>query len=135
MERSTDKSNQHTHFTHLTDVGGLSCPDICEDAYGDCGNCIIEKAFRKLRDIEDADESGLLLRLPCKIGTECWLLHKNPDWNSHVPYYQKDISPELRTPKHNISVTKFQIEDVNRVGTELFLTREEAEAALKRLEV
>lgn len=53
-----------------------SCNDICTNNNGDCDNCPIQKAFNKLKAYEDADEAGLLFRLPCRPGDILYRLDK-----------------------------------------------------------
>ncbi len=74
-------------------------------------------ALDKLAAYEDAEEQGLLLRLPCKVGTDV--------------YYILGIPNE--TPC-TIDSCVFELSDVHKIGKSLFLTREEAEAKLKEME-
>ncbi len=74
-------------------------------------------AAEKLADYEDAEEQGLLLRLPCKVGTDV--------------YYILGIPNE--TPC-TIDSCVFELSDVHKIGESLFLTRAEAEAKLKEME-
>ena len=73
--------------------------------------------LKKLKEYEDADEQGLLLRLPCKVGTDV--------------YYILGIPNE--TPC-TIDSCVFELSDIHKIGKSLFLTREEAEAKLKTME-
>lgn len=66
---------------------------------------------------EDAEEQGLLLWLPCKVGTDV--------------YYILGIPNE--TPC-TIDSCVFELSDIHKIGKSLFLTREEAEAKLKEME-
>lgn len=59
MERLTDRSNNQNDRR-------LSCMNRCYNA-GDCINCdSFENAVCRLAAYEDAEEQGLLVRLPCK---------------------------------------------------------------------
>lgn len=71
------------------------------------------KAYLKLKDYEDLEEQGRLLKLPCKIGDDV--------------YYILGIPNE--TPCA-IDKCTFELSDINKIGKTLFLTREEAEAEL-----
>jgi len=42
-----------------------ACEPDCEE---------IDAVYRKLKDYEDAEEQGLLLRLPCKVGDTVWVV-------------------------------------------------------------
>lgn len=69
--------------------------------------------FEKLAEYEDLEEQGLLLKLPCKVGTPVWTIvcgitGKNPT------LFRQD----------------FEIAMIQYWGTAVFLTKEEAEEAL-----
>lgn len=80
-----------------------------------------EQALKKLAAYEDAEEQGLLVRLPCKIGSTLYVL-------------RGDVSNGWETlkPTH-IETVKFTLgcldKDLNLYPC-YYLTREEAEAAL-----
>lgn len=76
----------------------------------------VAEYLRKLKDYEDLEEQGRLLKLPCKIGNDV--------------YYILGIPNE--TPC-TIDKCTFKLSDINKIGKTLFLTREEAEAKLKEL--
>ena len=66
MERLTKRE--------LVNVGGRQIV-LCDHKEEDCNDSCMhrrckwdEKALRKLKEYEEAEEQGLLLRLPCKIG-------------------------------------------------------------------
>lgn len=43
-----------------------------------CGDCEAQQAaFNKLADYEEAEEAGLLLRLPCKVGDTIYIIESN----------------------------------------------------------
>ena len=76
----------------------------------------VAEYLRKLKDYEDLEEQGRLVKLPCKIGDDV--------------YYILGIPNE--TPC-TIDKCTFKLSDINKIGKTLFLTREEAEAKLKEL--
>ena len=76
----------------------------------------VRMALAKLADYEDADEQGLLLRLPCKVGTDVYYILGIPN----------------KTPC-TIDSCVFELSDVHKIGESLFLTREEAEARLRMM--
>lgn len=76
----------------------------------------VAEYLRKLKDYEDLEEQGRLLKLPCKIGDDV--------------YYILGIPNE--TPCA-IDKCTFELSDINKIGKTLFLTKEEAEAKLKKL--
>lgn len=85
-----------------------ACEPDCEE---------IDAVYRKLKEYEDAEEQGLLLRLPCKVGTDVYYILGIPN----------------KTPCA-IDSCVFELSDVHKIGESLFLTREEAEAKLKEME-
>lgn len=113
-------------------------------------------AIEKLAAYEDAEEQGLLLRLPCKVGDEVYLIDR--DENNKPKIYEgkwvrvsivqasKDGSFELcgeisydvydyfcndgRTMKHEMFVGQ----ERTKIGEVVFLTKSEAEAELKEME-
>lgn len=73
-------------------------------------------AARKLCDYEDLEEQGLLVRLPCKVGTEVYYILGIPN----------------KTPC-TIDKCVFELSDIDKIGESLFLTREEAEKKLEEM--
>ena len=71
----------------------------------------------KLADYEDAEEQGLLLRLPCKVGDKVWGI---------IRYFFRDKN---QSP-YEIYECKFDLSMLREIGKTVFLKREEAEAAL-----
>lgn len=114
------------------------------------------KVYFKLKDYEDAEEQGLLLRLPCKVGDTVYLIDR--DENNKLKVYEgkwkrvsliqtsKDglfnlcgeISYDIydcfyddgRTMKHGMYVGQ----ERTKIGKVVFLTKAEAEAKLKEME-
>lgn len=81
------------------------------------------KAFfdniEELYDYRKAEERGLLLRLPCKVGTTVYaLVNECEDIYEPSSWYT------------TISEESFDLDMVDVLGKEVFLTREAAEAAL-----
>ena len=117
----------------------LTCFEYCNNKDMNCEKCAIQKAFDKLADYEDLEEQGLLLKLPCKIGDTVYQLI-----NSHIHEY-KVIGIYF-----DIFQNKWMYEVAYQIGLEwfktmcdfdafgksktVFLTKEEAEKALERLE-
>lgn len=127
-----------------------ACEPDCEE---------IDAVYRKLKDYEDAEEQGLLLRLPCKeaysqSGDNAYLIYEDEIVEcvhcglSIDPVIGKgvialatdeDIFPYRNPdPEHDLDPTDWcnnatDIE-VREIGNTLFFTREEAEAKLKEME-
>ena len=73
--------------------------------------------YEKLADYEDLEEQNRLLKLPCEIGQRVYMI------------YQFCGKGAWEIEEH-----KIRLEDLENIGKTVFLTREEAEAALKELE-
>lgn len=71
---------------------------------------------KKLKEYEDMEEQGRLLKLPCKVGDDVYYILGIPNKTPCV-----------------IDKCKFELSDINKIGKTLFLTREETEAKLKEL--
>lgn len=94
----------------------------------------ILRVAEKLKAYEDAEEQGLLLRLPCKVGETVYLADRihykvKKSIVEHVEYIKNDNS--------NFPFTKIKGEGFSvffdDFGKLLFLTEEEAEKELERL--
>ena len=98
-------------------------PEQCENA-----KVIIESAFsddtskaERIRELLKADKDGLVLILPCKLGTKVYRIRYKI-----VDYPDK--------PEPEITTTWFTPEYREDIGKTVFLSREEAEKALQEME-
>lgn len=94
----------------------------------------------RLKQYEDAEEQGLLLRLPCKVGDTLHLLYKynSKQWKIKELTVKEFVYRAYRIPRLEI-----YFEEDSRIfetclfngelNENLFLTREEAEQALKQM--
>lgn len=103
----------------------------------------IRRIIERLADYEDAEEQGLLLRLPCKVGDVVW------DIDCGKPYAYKITGYSFGTAEDYIdepvkedeivyyctdstgSITGGFVSSV--IGKAVFLTKEEAEQTLKQM--
>lgn len=106
MERLTQRENNR--LIMVKQDNGEYIP-----AYWDEDNF---KAIKKLADYEDLEAQGLLVRLPCKVGTEVYYILGIPN----------------KTPCA-IDKCVFKLSDINKIGKTVFLTREEAEKKLEEM--
>lgn len=103
----------------------------------------VRMALAKLADYEDAEEQGLILRLPCKVGDKVYQISenfiepctvetiylgnyrdRNGNWcNMAEIYYDRDDCPYVSTEMY-----------FTDIGETVFLTETEAEAKLKEME-
>jgi len=118
----------------------------------ECGEAFTQKhcsqyrIFKKLAGFEDAEEQGLLIRTPCKVGDIVYANKKCLlNW-----FMFMELKPYVKCEVINIKKTKTRTElnlrpltertynsryhkffGISAIGKTVFLTREEAEAKLK----
>ena len=99
----------------------------------------------KLADYEDAEEKGLLLRLPCKPKSEVFLICSRYTRCSFedVPFEESscigcendcDSHKEIYIHRNSSVDVEWIVRNLNKFGKTVFLTKEEAEVKLKELE-
>ena len=107
-----------------------ACEPDCEE---------IDAVYRKLKDYEDAEEQGLLLRLPCKVGDTVWIVgavRKLYSAKVRTFFCGHPSAVRGRDPDghiHMIRTTECDI-PMQEFGKTVFLSREEAEKALQKME-
>ena len=116
----------------------IHCSNFCNNCSQGSGNCeYVKDMIEKLAEYEDLEEKGLLVKLPCKIGSTIYQLI-----NSHINEYKViGICFDIFQNKWMYEVTyEIGLEwfktmcDFDVFGKTVFLTKEEAEQELKRLE-
>ena len=94
-----------------------------------CDTCEVKMLFNRLKEYEDAEEQGLLIRLPCKVGTPVYDIKW---WDDKKEKVSVDGKLYYRTVhKYKVSKSHFSLYDFDDIGKTVFLTKEEAERALK----
>lgn len=115
-------------LTQTSDRGGVA---LTFDLDITCEPSEIKKIMKlaeKLKDYEDAEENGLLLRLPRKVGDKAYII------------VGKDISKQTiqRVTIGSDKILEFCTRKrgfaISDIGKKVFLTSEEAEAKLKEME-
>ena len=84
------------------------------------------------KEYKDLEERGLLLQLPCPIGTTVY----NTNWWDDVTE-KADIDGKTFyriVHKHKVSKSTFSLVDIYNFGKTVFLTKAEAEQKLKEME-
>lgn len=134
MERLTERvfAFNGTSCMQIKACGNDTCDETCRNITGEkgCEDCPIQIAIDKLAEYEDLEEQNRLLKLPCAVGDKIYLPNE---------YAGKVIDFEI------IEICVFKeeimfIDDseneyfISDFGKSVFLTREEAESALKELE-
>lgn len=107
--------------------------------YLDTGGNDFQDIIDKLAEYETAEEEGRLVVLPCKVGQCVYTNHSMSGWymrKSERPYLGRVVFVGLNAedPYFNIilgegKMLQYKFSDI---GTTVFLTKEEAEKALKR---
>ena len=115
MERLTGRK--------LNSLGGvyyINCNQ--ENCHGDCSGCVITHEVElKLKEYEDLEERGLLLRLPCVIGAPVYRI---------VMRFPGSDDCENPSKWYEIQEQQFKLDMLDKFGKKIFLTREEAEEKL-----
>ena len=78
--------------------------------------------IEKLCHYEEAEEQGLLLRLPCKVGDVVYCIDE--EWED---IYDND------TRYLYVAEDRFYLDMLDNIGKSVFLTQAEAEAALEKM--
>lgn len=120
MERLTGIIS-YCSFTYCDNEGKCKIENICYD----------KQLYEKLKNFEDLEEQGLLLKLPCKIGDTVYRILDN--------IYEFEVTCiRLYEDKMLLDIENSDIGmgfslDANRLSKNLFLTYEEAEKALAEM--
>ena len=101
----------------------------------------VGEAINKLADYEDAEEQGLLLRLPCKVGDKVYTVDYYYDCDCdyeciEIDSYkcEEDLPCEHQYKVYRVKEIKFQEQMLVVVGKSVFLTQEEAEQKLASMQ-
>ena len=91
-----------------------------------------QKILDKLAHYEDLEEAGRLIELPCAVGDTVWEIRW---WDEVTESKVIDGKTYFRSVrKHKVTKTEFSLFDYKDFGKIVFLTKAEAEAALKERE-
>ena len=141
MERLTKRIEDEN--TLLTEVGDTACKCFCDNyTLSGCWECPVGKAIEKLADYEDAEEQGLLVRLPCKVGDTVWSNDfgypesyeiKAFSYGYCDSYVEPDIEDQIIFYYENYSGSITGAFPMSEIGKSVFLTREEAEKKLEEM--
>lgn len=139
-KRLTDK--EHTYKKCAT-CGYKNC-QYCDDIYE-----IRKKVVERLAELEDKIENGMLIELPCNVGTIVYQIYKDCSKCSHFKEtgWEYDCwcdfdSEESKTMfefdgdndcVYIIEETEFTFNHIKDFGKDLFLTKAEAEKKLEEL--
>ena len=127
MERLT--RNNRGFFELCEDT--RTCNKICEENEECTDECVIQKAINKLGEYEDLDEQLLLAKFPCKVGDTVY----RPVPNLYRTYTESVVK-EINITDGGIyfKTDKGISWKIDKIGKTVFLTRQEAEQVLKKME-
>lgn len=131
MERLTKRIEDEN--TLLTEVGDTACKCFCDNyTLSGCWECPVGKAIEKLADYEDAEEQGLLVKLPYNNGTLYSVNYSNKTIaeNTIIEIAINDHSKRFSCLDDNLRERKFYD---YMIGKTVFLTSEEAEKKLEEM--
>ena len=143
MERLTDRCWRNLDPWECCGQN-FHCSRKLNDDGGCINGCIVPKLYKHLAEYEDLEEQGLLLKLPCKVGTVAYLIDHNFVRMERKPI--KCIIDEFTVDRYNdcyavlngaenfYMMRRFRAINIKQFGETIFLTKEEAEKALDRLE-
>ena len=97
-----------------------------------CDECdFIDMVCERLGEYEDAEEQGLILHLPCKVGTPVYMIASDCGGDTLDCRYRdcEGCSYLYSFVEEN----KFDTYMVDDIGKTVFLTKEEAEQALQKM--
>ena len=108
------------------DVCEEYCPHLQED------NCsCLKEILEKLGAYEDAEEQGLLLRLPCKVGTSIYMINHYWIDEGHICGIAEADDIDVFCYKVYCDPDDYTMVAIADFNETWFLTREEAEKALE----
>lgn len=87
--------------------------------------------LEQLKEYQQLEEQGRLIKLPCKIGTKVYTTTWWDDVQEKVVVEGKTYYRTVR--KHKVTKSTFSYFDIGEFGKTVFLTQAEAEAKLKEL--
>ena len=137
MERLTEKQSSGYD---LKAMNGEWCNKYCEQQRVEtCNECVIYQAIQKLAEYENAEEQGLLLRLPCNIGDTIYeVSYENREFVIKEHIVKEFIYRTYRFPRIEIyceNENGFLVcNNIGELDECLFLTKAEAEQKLKEME-
>ena len=93
------------------------------------------EVLSKLNEYQDMEEQGRLVKLPCKVGDTVYVLVEMDD-NEKYTRVKNDVVKSFYISPDNIPMIEFTYiwhdTYINDFGKSVFLTREQAEQALKQ---
>lgn len=128
-QKNRKNKERNTIFIPNSFISNTDCAEKYEQ---------VAKWLEELKSYKEAEEQGLLVRLPCKVGTEVFVISPREGHYIKCQIKQIEISSTVFGKIHYFVQPvaqrgcSFRYFD-NEFGKTVFLTREEAEKKLKEL--
>lgn len=124
MERLTKRDFSRITYNERRSIMCSSYCDNCSKGTGDCNT--MKKMINRLAELEDLEEQGLLVRLPCKVGDLVFIIDGENICRRKVKSI-KILSTAIEISTSDIIFHK------ESFGETVFLTREETEKKLEEM--
>ena len=108
----------------------LANSDSCNFIHSSRERCLEYAVYNKLRQYEDLEEQGLLIKLPCKVGTPVYDIKWWDDKNEKVKVDGKIYYRTIR--KYKVSKSTFTLYDFDQFGKTVFLTKKKLKKHCER---
>lgn len=137
MERLTKRDFSRITYNERRSIMCSSYCDNCSKGTGDCNT--MKKMINRLAELEDLEEQGLLVRLPCKVGDTVYRVNAGakqpiiPMTVSEIHFlcYKNERAVRFDAiGKEDMGESCYRLEDIGRI---VFLTHEEAERKLEEM--
>ena len=102
----------------------------------DCNYCSrYDVILQKLAHYEDLEEQGRLIKLPCKVGDTVWGIYTDCNYigDCRMMRCEECIYGITQICQAEVKSIQYAIDIMERIGKDVFLTKEEAEAKLAEL--
>lgn len=143
MERLTDRCWRNLDPWECCGQN-FHCSRKLNDDGGCINGCIVPKLYKHLAEYEDLEEQGLLIKLPCKIGTTVYVIDTiyecDNDYMDCIMEFpdvyqcERGFKCEYEHEKLVVRPESFDFKMLDNFSKTVFLTKEDAEKALERLE-
>jgi hypothetical protein len=146
MERLTKREDDSITYNEKRE---FECGEYCDSCSQGAGNCkTVENMIKKLATYEDLEEHGLLVRLPCKVGDDVYIIPSptvyrlniingyeklNKICHQHVGTIVITAGHWYATSREEYGVYNEKVLNDIAFGTTWFLTREEAAKKLEEM--
>ena len=144
MERLTDRCWRNLDPWECCGQN-FHCSRKLNDDGGCINGCIVPKLYKHLAEYEDLEEQGLLLKLPCKIGTTVYVIDTiyecDNDYMDCIMEFpdryqcERGFKCEYEHEKLVVRPESFDFKMLDNFNKTVFLTKEEAEEKLKELNI